>query len=146
MVDYKVYHLLSPAFEMPVEVKLNVEDSYLRIAEPFFEVVHFRTPLFQPHILTVANLYGVPVFHVAQVAGQQNWWAIQHEHKTLMRVHFSQTAPTHRQGGGPGDANDLFAFSVAPGEQPNAAERQMLCAAFAVCCQHVQLLQETTLT
>lgn len=145
MVAYKVYHLLSPAFDMPIEVKLNAEDSYLRIAQPFFEVVHFRTPLFQPHVLTVSNVYGVPVFHVMQVAGQQHRWAIQHEHQTLMQVDFSETAPAHWQVAGTSDATDPFPFAVAPGEQPNAAERQMLCAAFAVCCQHVQLLQEAVL-
>lgn len=145
MVAYKVYHLLSPAFGEPIEVKLNVEDRYLRIAEPFFEVVHFRTPLFHPHTLTVSNVYGVPVFHVAPVAGQRHRWAIQHEHQTLMQVHFAEAAPQHWQETATNDATELFPFAVAPGEQPNVAERQMLCAAFAVCCQHVQLLQEAVL-
>ncbi|MCU0335085.1 MAG: hypothetical protein MUF62_08535 [Chitinophagaceae bacterium] len=142
MVAYKVYHLLSPAFDMPIEVKLNAEDRYLRVAGPFFEVVHFRTPLFHPQTLAVSNVYGVPVFQVAPVAGQPQRWAIQHEHQTLMQANFVDAASVQSNAGQAHDATELYPFAVLPGEQPNAAERQMLCAAFAVCCQHVQLLQE----
>lgn len=134
MATYKTFHLQSTTFDLPVEVKLNMEDSYVRISSPVHEVIQVRPQLFHHQHLAVLNPYGLPVFHV-QVANADSTRLIIHQpHKQPLTVYFDTMQPlTGHISANHGARASLLQFQVIEPLSFNAAELQMLAAAIATC-------------
>lgn len=47
-----------------LDVKLNLDDDYIRIGAPVHEVLQVQPHLLNTHSVTVSNLYGVPLFQL----------------------------------------------------------------------------------
>jgi hypothetical protein len=76
MAIYKEIQLQSELFSLPVDIKLNAEDWYVRIGAPLHQVVQIRPHLFQPWLTTVNNLYGSSLFNLQADRKDANSWTV----------------------------------------------------------------------
>ncbi len=59
-----------------LDVKLNLDDDYVRIGAPVHEVLQVQPHLLNAHVVTVSNLYGVPLFQLhCHRKGAASWVA-----------------------------------------------------------------------
>lgn len=134
MSSYKEIQLLAGTFGMPVKVKLNREDGYVRVADPFHKVLKVEPQFFNHHHLVVSNLYGVPVFHLHAHGTHSNHFEVNEAGRQTLSGSFAEGAPNkgsivlnvHHQ-------KQIVNFEFQSSEQLADDERQMATAAL-VCC------------
>lgn len=116
------------------EMKLNLEDGYVRVASPFNEVIQLRRQFFNPQHLIVSNAYGVALFHLHNVAGAPTQWMCTRKGQEVIRFEFPGAG--HRQClvWKPDDTEAILLHleSDAPGALKNM-HLEMIGAALAAC-------------
>lgn len=131
MSNHHVYHLSCGLFESPIAVKLNLQDHYVRIAAPYYELIHLHHQLFNNVQVEVSNVYGVPLFTIAASPNTDNEWTIHQKGHRSFKICFSGNAE------GTAKSNDhhhsTIHFNVLENEGPTNMEKQMIGAALANC-------------
>ncbi len=142
MSTHHVYHLTCGLFESPIAVKLNLQDHYVRIAAPYYELIHLHHQLLNSGQVEVSNVYGVPLFTIAGSASADDEWTIHQKGHSTFKICFSSGAETSAVKANAGHQS-IIHFNVLENEGPTNLEKQMIGAALANCYFQHQYIKMT---
>lgn len=140
MFSHKIFHLKVEGLEQPVAMKINLKDHYVRIAAPFYEIIHLRHQIFNASHVVVSNAYGVPIFNLQAPHNSKDEWMIQEGDAPSLKVSFSHAGNTHAML--EDEHNGIIRFYLMEQEEPTHNEKEMIGAALAACHLHGQFTAE----
>jgi len=132
----KVFHLKLAGLEHPLAMKINLKHHYVRIAAPFYEIIHLRHQLFNASQVVVSNAYGAPIFNLQAPQKTKDQWVIQEHGEPSFKVSFFQNG--HTQAVLEDRHHHIMQFNVLEKDEPTTHEKEMIGAALAVCHLHGQ--------
>jgi hypothetical protein len=136
MSSYKIFHLKGEGLEHPLAMKINLKHHYVRIAAPFYEIIHLRHQLFNASQVIVSNAYGAPLFNLLAPQKTKDQWIIQEAGEASLKVSFSHTGHTHAML--EDEHYGTIHFNFMENEEPTLKEKEMIVAALAACHFHGQ--------
>jgi hypothetical protein len=140
MSGHKIFHLKGEGLEHQVAMKINLKHHYVRIAAPFYEIIHLRHQLFNASQVIVSNAYGAPIFNLQAPQKTKDQWLIQEHGEPSLKVSFLQNG--HTQAVLEDERHGIMHFNVLENDEPTTLEKEMIGAALAACHLHGQFTTE----